>query len=212
MEALMSRSERRHLETRDEILREARTLVEAEGAHNLSMRELAKRLEFTSPALYRYFPGGKDEILSALADSSLVLLAEHFGRVPPDLPPGERLLELALVYLEFAREHRRELDLMLQSVAVIQVDGFGGFGRPGPEGVFGMIEQALVDAAKAGVIKASSPGEFVLVFHGAWSLLHGMAVLEGIHPHHEELFRVHARDLVRAFLNGLTTDWLKEKG
>jgi hypothetical protein len=50
------------------------------------------------------------------------------------------------------------------------------------------------------------------VFHGAWSLLHGMAVLEGMHPHHEELFRVHARDLVRAFLNGLTTDWLKEKG
>jgi AcrR family transcriptional regulator len=207
----MDRKERRHQETREEILREARRLVEQRGANELSMRELAGNTGFTPPGLYRYFPGGKDEVLKALADSGLVLLAEHFERVPADLPPRERLLELALTYLEFAREHRQELDIMLDSVAAIQPCDLDDSGLPGPEGVFGIVERALAAAAEAGVVKASTPGELVLVFHGAWSLLHGMAVLEKVHPHHEELFHTHARDLVRAYLNGFTTDWLEEK-
>jgi AcrR family transcriptional regulator len=207
----MSRLERRHLETRDEILREARRLVERDGAHDLSMRELAKNIEFTPPALYRYFPGGKEEVLEALAASSLGLLADHFKQVPTDLPPGERLLELALTYLEFAREHRQELDIMLDSVAALQAGNMDEPNLLEPTGVFGMLEQALSEAAQAGALKASTPGELMLIFHGAWSLLHGMAVLEKVHPHHEELFRTHARDLVRAYLNGFKTDWLKEK-
>ena len=79
-----------------------------------------------------------------------------------------------------------------------------------PTGVFALLDEALADAAEAGVIKASTPEELTLIFHGAWSLLHGMAVLETMHPHHRELFRVHARDLVRAYLHGLATDWMEK--
>ena len=205
----IGRKERRHRETRDEILREARRLVEERGAGNLSMRDLAKNTEFTPPALYRYFPGGKDEVLEALADAGLELLAEHFRRVPADLPPRERLLELAMTYLEFAREHRRELEIMLESVAAMQSRDLDEEGFLGPAGIFAIIEQAVGEGAEAGVLKASTPAEIALIFHGAWSLLHGMAVLERLHPSHEILFRLHARDLVQAFLNGFATTWIE---
>jgi AcrR family transcriptional regulator len=209
--SLSGRKERRHRETREEILREAHRLVEERGANNLSMRDLAKNTQFTPPALYRYFPGGKDDVLEALANAGLELLAEHFKRVPVDLPPRERLLELAMTYLEFAREHQQELDIMLESVGALQGRDLDEEGFLGPAGIFAIIEQAVVAGAEGGVLKASTPAEIALIFHGAWSLLHGMAVLERLHPSHETLFRVHARDLVQAFLNGFATTWIEPK-
>ncbi len=204
-----SRIEQRHQETREQILREAQVLVEERGAADLSMRELAERSQFTPPALYRYFPGGKEDVLEALAISSLELLVEHLQRVPADLPPMDRLTELAMVYLEFAREHRRELTLMLATMSAMSEYDFDDKALLDPSGLFGVVFEALGDAAKAGQIKATTPEELMLAFHGSWSLLHGMAVLEGVHPHHEALFRTHARSLIQAFFVGLSGDWLR---
>ena len=114
-----------------------------------------------------------------------------------------------MTYLEFAREHRRELTIMLDSISAMPGRDLDEDGLLGPSGVFGTIAEALADAARAGVIRASGPEELAVVFHGAWSLLHGIAVLEGIHSHHQALFGAHARSLVQAFLNGLATDWLE---
>ncbi len=197
-----TRSERRHRETRDEILREARRLVGQRGAAGLSMREVAKNTSFTPPALYRYFPGGKDEMLEALATSGLQLLATDFARLPADLPPREHLLDIAMAYLEFAREHRGELYIILDSAATMEGRELDEVGLLGPTGLFRAIEQALSEAAD---VEASMPDELALIFlHGLWSLVHGMAVLEPMQPH---LFRTQAREVVRAYLNGFTTVW-----
>ncbi len=208
----VDRRERRFRETRDEILREARRLVEEQGAHNLSLRDVAKNMGFTPPALYRYFPRGKEEVLESLAASSVQLLSEHFDRVPRDLSPTDRLLELAMVYLEFAREHRRELDIMLDSVGAMQIADLDDDGFLDESGMFSNLREALRVAAEAGVLKASNEEELMLIFHGAWSLLHGMAVLESMHPHHEALFKMHARSIVRACLSGFAGDWLDAVG
>lgn len=204
-----SRIEQRHQETREEILREAQALIEERGAADLSMRELAECTRFTPPALYRYFPGGKEDVLGALATSSLLLLMEHLRHVPDDLPPMERLTELAMVYLEFAREHRRELNLMLDTVSASTKLDFDDDIPQDPSGLFGVVFEALGEAAKAGEINASNPEQLMIIFHGVWSLVHGMAVLERIHPHHETLLRTNARNLIQAYLDGLSGDWLQ---
>ena len=41
-------------------------------------------MDFTAPALYRYFAGGKDEILLALAAQDLDHLSAHLLTVPDD--------------------------------------------------------------------------------------------------------------------------------
>ena len=73
----VSRQERRHNETRAEILRAARKLVIESGAQTLSVREIARRTDFTPSALYRYFEGGRQEILLEIARGSLDVLESH---------------------------------------------------------------------------------------------------------------------------------------
>ena len=84
-----SRQDKRHQETRDEILDAARALVVEKGAHALTVRELAARVDLTAPALYRYFADGKDEILLALAAQDLDHLSAHLLTVP-DRAAGRR--------------------------------------------------------------------------------------------------------------------------
>lgn len=202
------RREKHRLETREEILGAARALVVEKGAGGLTVRELAARVEFTAPALYRYFEGGRDEILLALAAQDLEHLALHLRAVPDALPADERLVELGLAYIQFAREHPAELDLLFESL--------GGLSRraqeedlralePGPlfEVIRGVLEQGIAE----GVLRARNTDDVMLMWHGAWALVHGLVVVERTHEHHVELFKARARDLLRAFVNGLKTEW-----
>ena len=205
------RRERRYKETRREILRAARRVVARSGASDCSVRDIAEVVGFSAPALYRHFPGGKDEILVALARENLAFLGRHLRRVPADLPPEERIIELGLVYLEFAREHGENLGILLDSVAAVEAEERDPAAGPlGGDEVFATIDQAFRDAVDAGVLVAREPSDVVLMWHGAWSLLQGMAVVEKLHPHHEEMYKTRARDLLQAFINGLKTDWTRE--
>ena len=205
------RRERRYAETRREILRAARRVVARSGARDCSVRDIAEVVGFSAPALYRYFPGGKDEILVALARENLAFLDRHLRRVPADLPPEERIIELGLVYLEFAREHGEDLGILLESVAAVEAEDRDPAAGPlGGDEIFATIDQAFRDAVDAGVLVAREPSDVVLMWHGAWSLLQGMSVVERLHPHHEEMYKTRARDLLQAFINGLKTDWTRE--
>lgn len=209
--ATSDRRERRYRETRKEILGAARRVVARRGARDCSVRDIAEMVGFSAPALYRYFPGGKEDILVALARENLAFLGRHLRRVPADLPPEERIIELGLVYLEFAREHGEELGILLESVAAVDVeDGDPAAAPYGGTEIFATIDEAFRDAVDAGVLVAREPADVVLMWHGAWSLLHGMSVVEKLHPHHEEMYKARARDLLRAFVNGLKTDWTRE--
>ncbi len=68
------RRERRHQETRGDILRVARQIVIESGAEQLTVREIARRADFAPSALYRYFEGGRPEILFAIAQTSVGVL------------------------------------------------------------------------------------------------------------------------------------------
>jgi AcrR family transcriptional regulator len=205
------RRERRYSETRREILRAARRVVATSGARDCSVRDIAEVVGFSAPALYRYFPGGKEDILVALARENLAFLGRHLRRVPAELPPEERIIELGLVYLEFAREHGEDLGILFERLAAVEAEDRDPAAGPlDADEIFAIVDQAFRDAVDAGVLVAREPADVVLMWHGAWSLLHGMSVVEKLHPHHEEMYRSRARDLLQAFINGLKTDWTRE--
>ena len=60
------------------ILDAARDLFVAEGYHNVSIRKIAERIEYSPAAIYSYFPS-KDDIFFALAEEGFRLL---FARGP----------------------------------------------------------------------------------------------------------------------------------
>ena len=55
------------------ILDAARELFVAEGYHNVSIRKIAERIEYSPAAIYSYFPS-KDDIFFALAEEGFRLL------------------------------------------------------------------------------------------------------------------------------------------
>ncbi|WP_460706644.1 TetR/AcrR family transcriptional regulator [Myceligenerans halotolerans] len=57
----------RHAEARRQAVKAARQImVDSGGTRNVTIAAVAKALKFTSPALYRYFPGGRVELLRAV--------------------------------------------------------------------------------------------------------------------------------------------------
>lgn len=203
-----TRNERRHRETRDEILRVARKLVIEKGAENLTVREVARRCDFSAPALYRYFEDGREEILLGIARGSLAVMEAHLRRVPADLPPDERIVEMGVAYLRFAREHPQEVTLLFDSI-----DALGPLDQAGdpeqllaPLGLFELVLEALREGVAAGIFRIDE-ADAELVMHGAWAYVHGLAVVERLHERHGDLFGEQARELLRVYVKGLGTDW-----
>lgn len=205
-----SRQERRRAETRDEIVRTARKIVIESGAHHLTVREIARRTDFTPSALYRYFEQGRQEILLEIARGSLTVLEGHLSRVPPELPPDERIIEMGLVYLDFARDHAEEVTLLFDSITAMDPLDVETADETllRPTGVFQLLFEALGEGIERGIF-VIAPEDLHLVMHGAWSYVHGLAVVERMHEHHEGLFGERARDLLRAFVNGFRTEWTR---
>jgi AcrR family transcriptional regulator len=202
------RREKRHQETRDEVLRAARRLVKERGAEDLTMREVARRTGLSAPALYRYFEGGKEEIILALAKEDLEHVAARLHEVPSDLPPDERLVQLGLAYLDFARRHPDEFDLLLANLSAAgSLDVESGMRTMALTPLFGIVDGAIREGIAAGVLRARGEDDVMLMWHGAWALVHGLVAVERADEHHDELFRARAGDILRAFVNGLKTDW-----
>ena len=78
------------------ILDAARDLFVAEGYHNVSIRKIAERIEYSPAAIYSYFPS-KDDIFFALAEEGFRLLVHaarargrRRGRRPAEGDPRAR--------------------------------------------------------------------------------------------------------------------------
>jgi len=104
---IKERQERDREAVRRSILDAARELFVAEGFHNVSIRKIAERIEYSPAAIYGYFPS-KDDIFFALAEEGLRLLGDP-GEVRrdarfKDAPPLERVRAMFWRLYEFSRE------------------------------------------------------------------------------------------------------------
>ena len=111
-----STRERRNRRMREQILATARELVLESGVDGLSLREVARRLDYSPGALYTYFPD-KDALLDALTGGVFEGLGRYFERVPQDLPVPQRLAELGRAYLDFATENPEQYLLVFTRIA-----------------------------------------------------------------------------------------------
>ncbi len=202
------RRERHHQETRDDILRVARQIVIEGGAERLTVREVARRADFAPSALYRYFEDGRAGILTALAKRSIGVLERHLGRVPRELPPADRIVAMGEAYLCFAREHPEEVRLLFDSLTAIEPLDLEHPDEAflAPTGVYRLLESALREGIAEGAFRIAEK-DLMLVMHGAWALVHGLAVVERLHEQHGGVFDDRGRDLIRVFVNGLGTGW-----
>lgn len=97
--------QQRHDVRHRRILDAARERADADGWAAVTTRRLAEAIGYTQPVLYSHFPGGKSEIMLAVALEGFVDLTRRC-RAALGREQGQRAVEaVAMAYLDFGREH-----------------------------------------------------------------------------------------------------------
>lgn len=199
----LRRRQRRHSDTRDEILEAAREVLLERGAADLSLREIARRAGFSPGALYKYFDN-KDDVIRVLADKAMGALLLEFGKVAADLPPDERALELGLAYLEFARRNPEDVAVIALHESTVHALPLTGEHQAMEEAVTGVFKQGIAE----GVFTFGDARDPDYMAYGAWALVQGLATFEQQQrPVVADKVRGKQRQLLRAYINGLKSDW-----
>jgi AcrR family transcriptional regulator len=202
-ERVLSRRERRHLDTRDEILAAAREVLLERGAADLSLREIARRASFSPGALYKYFDS-KDDLVSALADRAMAAMLERFAKVPPELPPDERVVAMGLAYLDFARENPEDISIITVHESTVHMQPLSPEHRQLEEAVTGLFKEGVAK----GVFKRGEDEDTDFMAYGAWALVQGLATFEQQQrPALAAKVREKQRQLLHVFVSGLKSDW-----
>ena len=185
------------------ILDAARDLFVAEGYHNVSIRKIAERIEYSPAAIYSYFPS-KDDIFFALAEEGFHLLMTPAPACEDRSP--DPLVTIRAVFwriYEFSKSHPEYFALMFVDRAVPRIsknwERFG-FVREMKARIGAEIQRAI-DAGH--FPPGTNPGT---VFRILATAIHGAAVgqLCGRVMPGEDADAL-ARDTLEAALTGLRT-------
>jgi AcrR family transcriptional regulator len=108
------RREREKAEVRRAILDAARELFIEKGYEAVTMREIAKRIEYSPTAIYLHFRD-KKAVMNAVCDTDFLALAKKFGKIAEIADPLERLKAAGLAYADFALKHPNQYRLMFMT-------------------------------------------------------------------------------------------------
>lgn len=114
----MARRTREHIHeaTRDEIKQVARQLMAENGTAGLSLRGIAKAMDITAPALYRYF-ASLDVLITALIVDNFNQIADALETARDDAASqnghyGDQMLAALLAYRRWALDHPVDFQLI----------------------------------------------------------------------------------------------------
>ena len=96
----------KHQRTRQNIIQAAHELIQENGYNRLSLRAIAKRVQYAPASLYEYFDN-KDAIIDALSDEINVRLSSQMRQ-------ETKLVEMAWQYVAFALENSDDFQLLYQ--------------------------------------------------------------------------------------------------
>lgn len=166
--------ERRHERTKEAILNAARDLIAERGSKHLSLRAIARRIDYSPAGLYEYF-GSKEEIVDALCERGNAQLVRYLSRVSGALPYERYMVELLEAYLDFARQNPELYAVMFLQMSVsvpefpVELD---------PEDSFTILVKAVGRGIDEGHIHVDDVyGRFEIAY-AIWAMAHGMAMLQ----------------------------------
>jgi AcrR family transcriptional regulator len=170
--ASASPRQRRHEKNRQAILDIAAGLIVAHGYEKLSLREVARRADYSPAALYEFFRS-KEGILAALKGQIGRKLILVLNAVPENPSPRDRLARLALAYIRFAIANGEQFRLMSSLPTRRR-----SFEEPvPPDSPYNVFLETIRAAIISGAIKPKKDRGAEEITYGLWALIHGMALL-----------------------------------
>lgn len=165
--------QRRKIQNRNKILDAAANLIISRGYENTSLRQIAKKADYSPAAIYKYFPSKEDIFLSLSSRENRKLL-ELLDTVDRSLPPKMIVIELCLLYIQFCLETPSFLTLINNLPSERRAKE-----QPVPPHspylVFLEAVQSWVDQEK---IKLPENYDAEDITYALWSQIHGMATLK----------------------------------
>ena len=169
--------ERRHARTRQEILDAALQLVVKKGADKLSLREIARKVDYSPAGLYEYF-GSKEEIIDALCIEGNQRLTNALLAISSDLPFADYLIAGGVAYVRFAKENPEFFALMFTRLQAVP-DAFPiSESMLHPDDSFTIVYKAIQKGIEEGVIEPQDHLGIMELAYSAWATAHGLAMLE----------------------------------
>lgn len=197
---------RRHERTREAILSATMDLIVEKGFNNLSLREVAQRVDYSPAGLYEYF-GSKDELIAAACLEGDKILGDYLRRVDQSLPLDQYLVELGLAYVRFARERTNTFTFLFTARTVETQFYLADIAKTiNPEDSFHLLHQAVQRGIDSGMIRAGPDYSVMDISYNLWALVHGMATLQSSYLQDWDYdFAQADRHAIETFVKGLTT-------
>ncbi|MEU6388578.1 TetR/AcrR family transcriptional regulator [Streptomyces sp. NPDC046939] len=106
-------------ERRAQLLETALSLFAHRAPEEVSLDDVAEAAGVSRPLVYRYFPGGKQQLYEAALRSAADVLEQCFAE-PPEGPLTSRLARALDRYLAFVDEHDTGFAALLQGGSVVE--------------------------------------------------------------------------------------------
>ena len=201
----LSPRERRQERTRQAILDTTLELIKEKGLNKLSLREIARRIDYSPAGLYEYF-GSKDEIVEAVVCDADARFFGHLNRVSKDLSSEDYLIELGMAYMDFARLYPDHFYLMFteyRTVTDIDLPNYMPDDND-TDDAYGLLIHAVQRAVDTGVFKTREGYGTFEITYTIWALVHGMAMLQTTYLQNFEWdYQVADRSGLQAMIKGL---------
>jgi AcrR family transcriptional regulator len=154
------------------ILETAMNLFLEEGYDKITIRRIAKKIEYSPATIYLYFKD-KDEILFQLHEEGFNELFRRQQAIAGTADPLERLRKHARIYLQFAVENPEYYDLMFimrAPVKCIKDEKAWTIGMRS----YDVLKKDVQDCMHAGLMRKSDPETTTF---SLWASMHGIASL-----------------------------------
>lgn len=166
-------------DTRAQLISAARDLYLESGPNDFSLREVARRVGVSAPAIYRHFEG-KDDLLAAACTQGFHIFSSYLVRALAEATPRARLVSTGDQYRKFALENPTDYRFIFMTHP-IHASGHGAK-RPGSDGASSLPQDStfrlLVDRVKecveARVLAKGNPDEIAVFI---WAHVHGLVSL-----------------------------------
>jgi AcrR family transcriptional regulator len=157
---------------RNALVEEGRRIFEENGATELSLRALARRLGVSEAAPSRHFKG-KEELLAAIAVSGFEELAEQRKQISAmNLKALPKAREMMLSYVRYGRAHAGLFDLMTGPRLLQE------FVRGDVEATSNISYAYFADSVFELALESGWPKKQLhYLSHAAWAMEHGVAAL-----------------------------------
>jgi AcrR family transcriptional regulator len=168
------RRARERAETRVRILDAAREMFVESGIEAVTMRAIAKRIEYTPTAIYHHFRD-KHELLTELCNRDFLSLANAFMKIGRIEDPVERLRAIGRAYIAFGIENPAQYRFMFMTTA--KNDVVPDVHRANPEeDAYAFLRDTVAEIIASGRFKAEHQDAERLA-QMFWSAAHGIVSL-----------------------------------